>query len=389
MMKKSKFLIAILVAVTISFSCICNVSAQSSPGAYTVYANQLPDTVVRRTDGTVAFLHQATTPQVRDWHSEEFQLYCTDRTNEIVGNDTLTKGDKMKYGMVYLLMNAYPTKTIVTNNERKINAYLYTDNSGVNSEQYSTYYGEVFATQYAIWGYQGTLNQASLGNSLLGYTYDNNSEYELYYNKKQNGNEISEQRIWKDANINELIAKAKEADNNDPADSTLSVTGGDGWTKTDDGYKSSLITVAPSSSEASYSAYSLTLEGAPDGVKVYTEAGEDITSKLDNITVGTKVYVFVPSEQAKKGPKFTLKASTTITYNVAYQYVDKVNNPPHQPSVLVGPETKNIEGAISLNVIPDTASSISNSIYFVGVLILLCGAGIIYANVKPKNQTNE
>ncbi len=388
-MKKSKFLITILVAVTISLGCICNVSAQSAPDLKT-YAEKLPDTVVRNATDVSTFKHQNTTPVVSDWHSDEYQLYCSDRTIDTVGNDTLTKGNRMDYGIAYLLMNTYPNKPLIMNSEKKIYAYLATDKDGTNPEGSSQYLTEVFATQYAIWGYQGTLKYEDLGTTHLSYSHDDQTEYELYYYPKNDTNIVSEQVIWKGAGIDSLISKAKEAAKNDPANSTLLVTGGDNWTKTDDGYKSSLITVTPSNSEAVWKAgYSLTLEDAPDGVKVYTEAGEDVTNKLDSLAVGTKVYVFVPSEQAKKGPKFTLKASTTITYNAAYQYVDKVNNPPHQPSVLVGPETKNIEGTISLNVIPDTASSISNSIYFVGVLILLCGAGIIYANVKPKKQTNE
>ena len=379
-MKKSKFLMMLLAALC-TFGIVVDVNALQTTDT------TLPETVNRVTGAT--FQHDQSYPNgdstsriIRSvgkvGEEEKYILYCSDFTNHNISNATLTKDTKMNYGIAYILMNSYPTKTLISGATATESA----PQTGANCAN-ANEMDNIWITQSAIWGYQGVLSSDLLISNSLKYDPTGliNGFCDTW---SYNNSTLTGSTLW-NVYVSGLISSAKAV--KDPADSTLSVTGGDGWTKTDDGYKSSLISVAPSSSEASYSAYSLTLEGAPDGVKVYTEAGEDITSKLDNITAGTKVYVFVPSEQAKKGPKFTLKASTTITYNAAYKYVDKTTN--YQPSVLVGPETKNIEGAISLNVIPDTASSISNSIYFVGVLILLCGAGIIYANVKPKKQTNE
>lgn len=379
-MKKSKFFMMLLAALC-TFGIVVDVNALQTTDT------TLPETVNRVTGAT--FQHDQSYPNgdstsriIRSvgkvGEEEKYILYCSDFTNHSISNATLTKDTKMDYGIAYILMNSYPTKTLISGATATESAPQKGANCANANEM-----ANIWITQSAIWGYQGVLSSDLLISNSLKYDPTGlvNGFCDTW---SYNNSTLTGSTLW-NGYVSGLISSAKAV--KDPADSTLSVTGGDGWTKTDDGYKSSLISVAPSSSEASYSAYSLTLEGAPDGVKVYTEAGEDITSKLDNITAGTKVYVFVPSEQAKKGPKFTLKASTTITYNAAYKYVDKTTN--YQPSVLVGPETKNIEGAISLNVIPDTASSISNSIYFVGVLILLCGAGIIYANVKPKKQTNE
>ena len=38
---------------------------------------------------------------------------------------------------------------------------------------------------------------------------------------------------------------------------------------------------------------------------------------------------------------------------------------------------------------PDTGISAGQTIYFVGLIVLLCGVGIIYANAKPKAQAQE
>lgn len=379
-MKKSKFFMMLLAALC-TFGIVVDVNALQTTDT------TLPETVNRVTGAT--FQHDQNYPNgdstsriIRSvgkvGEEEKYILYCSDFTNHNISNATLTKDTKMDYGIAYILMNSYPTKTLISGATATESAPQLGANCANANEM-----ANIWITQSAIWGYQGVLSSDKLISNAL--KYDPTGQVNGFCDTwSYNNTTLTGSTLW-NGYVSGLISSAKAV--KDPAESTLSVTGGDGWTKTDDGYKSSLISIAPSNSEAKFSAYTLTLEGAPDGVKVYTEAGEDITSKLDNITAGTKVYVFVPSEQAKKGPKFTLKASTTITYNAAYKYVDKTTN--YQPSVLVGPETKNINGAISLNVIPDTASSISNSIYFVGVLILLCGAGIIYANVKPKKQTNE
>lgn len=388
-MKKSKFFMMLLAALC-TFGIVVDVNALQTTDT------TLPETVNRVTGAT--FQHDSDYPNgdstsriIRSvgkvGEEEKYILYCSDFTNDNISNATLTKDTKMDYGIAYILMNSYPTKTLIS-------GATATGTNCANANEMAN----IWITQSAIWGYQGVLSSDKLISNALKYD-PTGLVKESCDTWSYNNSTLTGSTLW-NGYVSGLISSAKAV--KDPAEATLSVTGGDGWTKTDDGYKSSLITVAPSSSEVSYSTYYLSLYDMPENVKVYTESGNEVENAKDGvgcagencpswvseeITAGTKVYVFVPSEQAKKGPKFNLKASTTITYNAAYKYVDKTTN--HQPSVLVGPETKNIEGTISLNVIPDTASSISNSIYFVGVLILLCGAGIIYANVKPKKQTNE
>ena len=89
---------------------------------------------------------------------------------------------------------------------------------------------------------------------------------------------------------------------------------------------------------------------------------------------------------------FKINATGNIIYDAAYQYVDnsnQCNGVACQPSVLVGPTTKNIAGALDFKIVPDTASSLSKTIYYIGFIILLSGAGIIYANIRPKKQESE
>ena len=36
--------------------------------------------------------------------------------------------------------------------------------------------------------------------------------------------------------------------------------------------------------------------------------------------------------------------------------------------------------------VPSTGMNMAQSVYFIGLIVLLCGVGIIYANAKPKSQ---
>lgn len=348
-----------------------DVFAETSGTSAKTYADALPETVVR--NYTFRFTtglnvdDKTKANNVIDYNSKDFvyQLYCSDRKNGEVGTeDVLTKGTKMDYGIAYILKNAGTTTPIIT-------GVTGTEATDVN------HMANLMITQLAIWGYQGTASYADTTNAQLSYTLDNVTSYEMVYNQQP----LTAQYLW-NGYVNGLITKAKATV--DPANTTMSATMNGKWTDDGKNKKSGLITVNISNGEAKYSNYAISLVNAPTTTKVYTEAGQQV-SDLNNIPAGTKIYLVVPKDSISEGKTFTLNANATITYDAAYQYVDKVTNT--QPSVLVGPETKQL--ATALTIVPDTASSISNSIYFIGFIILLSGAGIIYANVKPRTQENN
>jgi hypothetical protein len=375
--KKFKyFSFAVLVGALFCPGKIMNVSAQVAPD-FKTYTEKLPETVVRKSTGTTVFLNQSTTPVVRDWYSNDddgYQLYCSDRKIEQVGDDTLVKGERMEYGIAYLLMNSYPNVNLINN----VYAYKF-DDPNVSSES-SQYLANVFITQYALWAYQGTVDPSSLGNTGLGYTGDNKTSFDMYFDSRS-GKVVTEAGLWKAANIDAILAKAKEVNANSPYDATMTMKMDGEWTKIEgtDNVKSGLISTSISSGNTG--TYSLTFDNAPEGTKVYTEDGNEVTD-LNSISVSSKIYLVVPKSNQKEDYKFSMKANSTLTYNAAYQYVDKVGG--HQPSVLVGPESKDLNASLEMTLTPDTALSVSNSIYFLGFLILISGVFVIYANVKTK-----
>ena len=48
-----------------------------------------------------------------------------------------------------------------------------------------------------------------------------------------------------------------------------------------------------------------------------------------------------------------------------------------------------MSNSVELKITPDTASSLSKTIYYIGFIILLSGMGIIYANIRPRKQESE
>lgn len=313
-----------------------------------------------------------------------YQLYCSDRNRgDLVPGTTLVKGDRMEYGLAYILSNSYPTKSIVGSVTPKVfqnSSYL--DPSTDPGDNINDML-DVWVTQMAIWGYQGSIASNGLENKGLG-VFDNVNkiayDYFYSYESSSKNNPYVAPTLWKDY-VEPLITKAKAATANSPYDATMTMKVDGEWTKIDgtNNVKSGLISTSISSGNTG--TYSLTFDNAPQGTKVYTEDGKEVTD-LKSIPVSSKIYLVVPKSDKKEDYKFSINASSTLTYDAAYQYVDKTTG--HQPSILVGPESKDLSASIEMTLAPDTALSVSNSIYFLGFLILISGVFVIYANVKTK-----
>lgn len=380
-MKKRKILLCIIAFLCV-FGMVFDVNAEAVGivDDFTTVADPLPDTVTR-TVGP-AFMKKGDEPGsqvVVSTGDNTYVLYCSDRSNETIEDETLTKAEKMDYGIAYILLNSYPNKKLISGVVGSTSGIL--DASYCNMDLTDEMMN-VWITQQAIWGFQGVVTKETAVSKELNYSTQEDHEKSCSsytYNSKALTGDI----LW-DSYVQNLINNAKQASANAPEKAKVSIKTDGKWKKEGDVYKSDLVEITGA---GSYQSYSLSFANAPTGLKVYKEDGTEITNKLTDIPSNAKFYITIPVDQANKGPKFTMTTSMSITYDAAYQYVDKTTN--HQPSVLVGKESKQISGIAEITLLPNTASKISNSIYFVGFLILLCGAGIIYVNVKPRKQTNE
>lgn len=381
--KKFKYF-SFAVLVGAFFTAKCDVVS----AATTIASNGLPDTITRGevkydfSKGVTNVTGKTNYPFYAEDSTGTYQLYCSDRNNgNFTGAYTLTKDKRLDYGFTHILVkqDSIYTKDTYTRKFQNNQAPVAADSSfnAISKTMVNTW-----ITQMAIWAYQGSISSSELNDGLLAYkafSGDRTLEYELFSDAAFTS-VLSAKALW-DTYVVSEINGAKELNAKSPYDATMTMKVDGDWTKINgtENVKSGLISTSISSGNTG--TYSLTFDNAPQGTKVYTEDGKEVTD-LKSIPVSSKIYLVVPKSDKKEDYKFSVNASSTLTYDAAYQYVDKVGG--HQPSILVGPESKDLSASIEMTLAPDTALSVSNSIYFLGFLILISGVFVIYANVKTK-----
>ena len=161
----------------------------------------------------------------------------------------------------------------------------------------------------------------------------------------------------------------------------------DNISRTDDKkyYQSSLITVSGDPTN-SLLGYDVSLSGL-DGAIIVGEDGESLNTT--DIALGTKFYVRVPAEKVTESVQ---KVNVSVTGHFTgasgtYYYVE--DNADLQRMASVGPG--DVAGGIEVEFIgtPDTGMNTAQTIYFIGLIILLCGVGIVYANAKPVKSRQQ
>ncbi len=161
----------------------------------------------------------------------------------------------------------------------------------------------------------------------------------------------------------------------------------DNISRTDDKkyYQSSLITVSGDPTN-SLLGYDVSLTGL-DGAIIVGEDGESLNTT--DIAPGTKFYVRVPAEKVTESVQ---KVNVSVTGHFTgasgtYYYVEDNADLQRMASV----EPGDVAGGIEVEFIgtPDTGMNTAQTIYFIGLIILLCGVGIVYANAKPVKSRQQ
>ena len=388
-MKKNK-----LVVLAVAFVLVVGLKSVNVNAA-TTYAETLPETVTRNAMSSNYRIMQpgfnitdGKTNAIIEFLSNDsnYLLYCSDRNNPNIDNAvTLTKGNQMDYKIAYVLTHGYNKQYLMEDGFSEV--LEQGSSSGTETAQArGKDMVNLWITQAAIWNLQNSFTSTELNNEPIRYTLSDIG----YYRLTSGSGNLSSAKLWQ--YVEALVDGANNS--KDPSTATLSVTGDTNWTKSDNISKSGLITVASSNDLAKLATYSISLENAPEGTKIYTEDGTDITDNSSDIAANKKIYITIDNSKIDKTKEYNFKINATgnIIYDAAYQYVDnsnQCNGVACQPSVLVGPTTKNIAGALDFKIVPDTASSLSKTLYYIGFIILLSGVGIIYANIRPKKQESE
>ena len=167
---------------------------------------------------------------------------------------------------------------------------------------------------------------------------------------------------------------------------TISVTSDEKY------YQTAQISVAATPTE-NFNGYSIKLEGAPEGSFIVDENGNKIEdTKLANMSGTDKFYIRVPINKVNENNK-TIKFSVTGSFTTleGNYYIGKDETKEYQTVAAVETVTSNIQTGVEIPLnytpdVPDTGLSTAQTVYFIGLIVLLSGIGIIYANVKPSES---
>ena len=293
--------------------------------------------------------------------TKQIQVFCIEHSKAYAGNTVYARDTQITdYGLLHILAHTLASDKYVTQDHNQ--------------------YVETWVAQTAIWVYLNQLDQEELeiaqATTELIAVVDNSQQVEA-------GDP--------DVNLyNTYVAPlVNEARNKVAAGYVLVKKTDDKLSLVDDGkyYQTSAITITADSTDDMVS-FSVWPEGI-DGAYVVGENGKKI-EKSEAVTPGTKVFVKIPADKVKDVKKnLTLNVDAVFNMYAGYIYSDSNDS---QDVVTVEDQEAHILGGTVFEVIgtPDTGMNTAQTIYFIGLVVLLCGVGIIYANAKPvKKQTQE
>lgn len=151
-------------------------------------------------------------------------------------------------------------------------------------------------------------------------------------------------------------------------------------------YQTSLVTITKSD-PANFVSGSLKvdIQSAPDGTILINENGQQIETVDEK---NPKFYVRIPVESVTEENKSVL-LHVEGTYR-GYDGYEYTATGAQTVSTVFTTDVKAFDDLdIPINYtpeVPDTSMSIAQSVYFIGLVVLLCGVGIIYANAKPRQK---
>lgn len=146
-------------------------------------------------------------------------------------------------------------------------------------------------------------------------------------------------------------------------------------------YLSSEFSVSEVTGSGSLVSYDVEATGI-DGVKVINDKGEEKTT----FAPAEKFFIRVPVDKVPEGVKnINIKVTGTFDGVLLGTYY---TSPNLQTVVTVTNTTVADDDSLVLEVTksPDTSMNSVQTIYFIGLIVLLCGIGIIYANAKPVEE---
>ena len=324
------------------------------------------------TDGVAGIL-----PILGFYTKEGIPIFCIEYDVTYAVDKEYTPGEEITdAGLIYLMSQLYP------------NVYFKDDSGNQLAGNV-----QVWLTQSAIWTYlyeTGDPNNQTLNSTPKNYADNVRKVNKLYRGSDSNVEYVVDGTtpLYELYKINELIAKAKEVKNE--AAATVIIDKKDTISITNDNkyYQTDLISIVGKENTISdYKGYSITLSKAPEGTILVDESG-NVYDDIKNMSPTSKFYVRVPIEKVTNENK-SIELSVNGKFDMygANKYVSG----DYQKVANVKILNKEISKPLNIQLdytpsVQDTGMGVAQKIYFIGLILLLSGVGIVYANTKQ--QTN-
>ncbi len=316
------------------------------------------------TDGTSNF----SAPMYVANNDESNPVFCVEHNTNVNDGESYTSGEEIvDYGLLYLLNNSYA------------NGIKITKLSGENAK-----YVEGWITQVAIWMYLYETDPTATQSTSKNYIVPEDVETIKNAVKliKFNADRSESVEVYKGQNlytafIKPLVDKAKTASdvailNVSKASDEISMSEDKKF------YFSALITVTGDPSSALKN-YAISLNGI-EGAKAVDEDGNELTG---TVTPGTKFYVRIPAEKVTKNVQKVVVSVDGKFDTLEGKYYNAAGDFQRVVSVKTGEKTISKGTEVEFVGTDDTGMNTVQTIYFIGLIVLLCGVGIVYANAKP------
>lgn len=142
--------------------------------------------------------------------------------------------------------------------------------------------------------------------------------------------------------------------------------------------------------------YTISLSSdAPKGTKIMAYDGKKLVDVTNEKTLSYAKYkslrVYVPSSAETGTYNFNLAVTGTIQQYTGYRYTPTTTNNTLQKLITVDVVNKTATGEaeFSVQIVPDTATNLSKTIYIIGLIVLVSGLGILYVNVKKQKRFEQ
>lgn len=305
----------------------------------------------------------------------DIPIFCIEYNVTYSVNKEYTRGDEINdYGLIYLMSQIYPNVPFkdASGNELPENVQVWLTQSAIWSYLYEV--GDSKNTEFVTWN-EKVKNVDKLYKDASGYIIRADAGKTLY---EQFG-------------INTLINNAKQIKSQpltalsvNKKSENISITNDNKY------YQSDLISVVGTTTSpiiSAYESYTVNLSKVPEGTILVDESGNKYEN-IDNMSPTAKFFVRVPMDKVTNDNK---NLEISISGNFKMYGANKYVSGEYQKVANVKLINKQINKPLNIQLdytpdVPDTGMGIAQTIYFMGLILLLSGVGIVYANAKPKTS---